>query len=111
MSFASELRSAWNASIASALGPNLKSNFCWGGSTAIRRDVFERIDMREKWRGTLSDDFAVTRAIKAAGLAIYFVPKALIASVESCTFKELFEFTNRQMKITRVYDSFHDCFL
>jgi cellulose synthase/poly-beta-1,6-N-acetylglucosamine synthase-like glycosyltransferase len=103
MSFASELRSAWNASIASALGPNLKSNFCWGGSTAIRRDVFERIDMREKWRGTLSDDFAVTRAIKAAGLAIYFVPKALIASVESCTFKELFEFTNRQMKITRVY--------
>ena len=103
MSFASELRSAWNASIASALGPNLKSNFCWGGSTAIRRDVFESIDLREKWRGTLSDDFTVTRAIKAAGLAICFVPKALIASVESCTFKELFEFTNRQMKITRVY--------
>ncbi|MBV9241168.1 MAG: glycosyltransferase family 2 protein, partial [Acidobacteria bacterium] len=36
-SFASEMRSVWNASIASALGPNTKSNFCWGGSTAIRR--------------------------------------------------------------------------
>lgn len=100
---ASELRSAWNASIASALGPNEKSNFTWGGSMAIRRDTFERIGMREKWQGTLSDDFAVTRAMRAAGLKIRFVPQALTASVESCTFRELFEFTNRQMKITRVY--------
>lgn len=100
---ASELRSAWNASIASALGPNEKSNFTWGGSMAIRRDTFERIGMREKWQGTLSDDFAVTRAMRAAGLRIRFVPQALTASVESCTFRELFEFTNRQMKITRVY--------
>lgn len=100
---ASELRSAWNASIASALGPNEKSNFTWGGSMAIRRDTFDRIGMREKWQGTLSDDFAVTRAMRAAGLRIRFVPQALAASVESCTFRELFEFTNRQMKITRVY--------
>ena len=101
--FASEMRSAWNASIASALGPNTKTNFCWGGSMAIRRDVFERIDMREKWRGTLSDDFAVTRAMNEAGMDIVFVPQALTASVEGCTFLEMLEFTTRQMKITRVY--------
>ena len=101
--FASEMRSAWNASIASALGPNTKTNFCWGGSMAIRRDVFERIDMREKWCGTLSDDFAVTRAMNEAGMDIVFVPQALTASVEDCTFREMLEFTTRQMKITRVY--------
>lgn len=101
--FGSELRSAWNGSIASALGANQKSNFCWGGSMAIRRDIFERIDMREKWRGTLSDDFAVTRAMKAANLAVVFVPQSLTASVENCSLRETFEFTNRQMKITRVY--------
>ena len=102
-SFGSELRSVWNASIASALGPNTKSNFCWGGSMAIRRDVFERVDMREKWHGTLSDDFAVTRAMKAANLPIVFVPQALTASVENCSLRETLEFTTRQMKITRVY--------
>jgi ceramide glucosyltransferase len=102
-SFASELRSAWNASIASALGPNIKNNFCWGGSMAIRRDVFEQTEMREKWRGTLSDDFAVTRAMNEAGLPIVFVPQALTASIEDCRFQELLEFTTRQMKITRVY--------
>ncbi len=100
---ASEVRSVWNASIASALGPSTPSNFCWGGSTAVRRDVFERIDMREKWVGTLSDDFAVTRVMHEAKLPIVFVPQALTASVENCSWPELFEFTTRQMKITRVY--------
>src|SRR6185369_2880118 len=65
-SFSSEMRSVWNASIASALGPNLRSNFCWGGSMAIRRDVFERLGIRERWLGTLSDDFTMTRALKEA---------------------------------------------
>ncbi|HEX8368961.1 MAG TPA: glycosyltransferase family 2 protein [Pyrinomonadaceae bacterium] len=101
--FASEMRSVWNASVASALGANLKSNFCWGGSMAMRRETFEKLRMREKWRGVLSDDFAVTRALKEANLPIYFVPQALTASVEDCSFRELFEFTTRQIKITRVY--------
>lgn len=100
---ASELRSVWNASIASALGPNRKGNFCWGGSTAIRRETFERIAMRDRWRGTLSDDFTMTRAMNENGLGIVFVPRALTASLESCSWRELFEFTTRQMKITRVY--------
>lgn len=99
----SRLRSVWNASIASALGANREKNFCWGGSTAIRRETFERLDVLERWRGALSDDFAMTRALQAAHLPIHFVPACLTASLEDCTFRELFEFTTRQMKITRVY--------
>lgn len=102
-SFASEMRSVWNASIASALGANLKNNFAWGGSMALRREIFEKLEMREKWRGILSDDFVVTRTLKAADLPIYFVPQSVTATVENCTLRELLEFTTRQMKITRVY--------
>ncbi|MGB7207611.1 MAG: glycosyltransferase family 2 protein [Pyrinomonadaceae bacterium] len=105
LTFASEMRSIWNASIASALGANTKTNFCWGGSMAIRRDTFERLVIREKWHGTLSDDFVVTRSMKAAHLPIYFVPQALTTTIENCTLQELLEFTTRQMKITRVYAS------
>jgi ceramide glucosyltransferase len=101
--FASELRSAWNASIASALGPNTKSNFCWGGSMAIRRNVWEKLELSEQLKGTLSDDFTATRVMNDANLDIAFVPQALTPSIENCTFSELFEFTTRQMKITRVY--------
>jgi len=101
--FATELRSSWNASIASVQGPDTRSNFCWGGSMAVRRDVFERLNIREKWRGTLSDDLAVTRLMNEARLPVYFVPKAIVPSSGTCFLRELFEFTNRQIKITRVY--------
>lgn len=104
---ATHLRSVWNASIASALGENARNNFCWGGSMAIRREVFEKLNVREKWRGTLSDDFALTNILKEAEMLIYFVPECLTATVEDCTFGELLEFTTRQMKITRVYSPNH----
>ena len=100
---ASHVRSVWNASIASALGANDRGNFCWGGSTAIRRATFERLGMRERWRGTLSDDYALTRTLQAARLPIRFVPACLTASLEDCSAGALLEFTTRQLKITRVY--------
>ncbi|MDQ1559769.1 MAG: hypothetical protein QOD32_2829 [Pyrinomonadaceae bacterium] len=100
---ASHLRAVWNASIASALGENSRANFCWGGSTAIRRETFTRVRMRERWRGTLSDDFALTRALQEARLPIHFAPRCLTASHEVCDARTLLEFTTRQLKITRVY--------
>ncbi|MFL6229497.1 MAG: glycosyltransferase [Pyrinomonadaceae bacterium] len=102
-SLASILRAVWNASIASALGTDTRRNFCWGGSTAVRRATFDQLNMLDAWRGALSDDYALTRALQRAGLPIKFVPACLTASHEDCTWRELFEFTTRQLKITRVY--------
>jgi cellulose synthase/poly-beta-1,6-N-acetylglucosamine synthase-like glycosyltransferase len=100
---ASHLRSVWNAAIASALGPDGKKNFCWGGATAIRRSTFASCRVLDYWRGTVSDDFAMTRALHEAGLAVKFVPECLTASFADCDFGELVEFTTRQLKITRAY--------
>jgi ceramide glucosyltransferase len=102
---ASRLRGVWNASVASALGADTAKNFCWGGSTAIRRSTFEKLAVSKRWRGTVSDDFTITRVLKEAKLPIHFTPLCLVASVGDCDFKELFEFTTRQIKITRVYAS------
>lgn len=103
--FASHLRSVWNASIASALGQREDKNFCWGGSTAIRRATFEKLQVNERWRGTVSDDFTLTRVLQEAKLPIHFAPACLVASFGDCGASELLEFTNRQLKITRVYAS------
>jgi ceramide glucosyltransferase len=100
---ASHLRAVWNASIASALGASREKNFCWGGSTAIRRTTFAELRVAERWRGTVSDDFTLTRALHEAKLPVHFVPACLVPALDSCTMRELFEFTNRQLKITRVY--------
>lgn len=100
---ASHLRSVWNAAIASALGADGKRNFCWGGATAVRRSTFKECRVVDYWRGAVSDDFAMTRALHDANLTIKFVPQCLTASLEDCNFRELLEFTTRQLKITRAY--------
>jgi len=100
---ASHLLSVWNASIASALGSEMERNFCWGGSTAIRRSAFTACRVIEYWQHTVSDDFALTSALRAANKPIKFVPQCLTASFADCSFGELIEFTTRQLKITRAY--------
>lgn len=102
-SLAAELLSVWNASIASSLGP--RSNFCWGGSAAVTRQTFEDLNVAEQWRSAVSDDFVLASVVLKAGLDIVFVPDALTASFQSSTFGRIIEFTNRQMKLTRVYSA------
>jgi cellulose synthase/poly-beta-1,6-N-acetylglucosamine synthase-like glycosyltransferase len=100
---ASRLRGVWNASVASALGADTTKNFCWGGSTAIRRSTFAGLRVVDHWRGTISDDFTITRVLKEAKRPIHFTPLCLVPSVGDCGWRELLEFTTRQIKITRVY--------
>jgi cellulose synthase/poly-beta-1,6-N-acetylglucosamine synthase-like glycosyltransferase len=102
-SLPSLFRSIWNASVVTALGSHSR-NFAWGGSMALRRDVFDRIRVRDAWDHAVSDDFAVTHAARAAGMRIVFVPACLIPSHGRCTWLELLEFTTRQIIITRVYE-------
>src|SRR6185369_4475367 len=73
--------------------------------TAIRRATFTKLDVSERWRGTVSDDFTITHVLKEAKLPIHFTPLCLVASAGDCDFRELLEFTTRQIKITRVYAS------
>jgi ceramide glucosyltransferase len=102
-SISNQLLSVWNASIASQLGRNTSSNFCWGGSMALSRKTFEKLNIAELWKGSVSDDFTVTNACKDANVPIYFAPKCITASFCDYNFSQLLEFTTRQMKITRVY--------
>jgi len=96
------LRSLWNASIATALGPH-KRNFTWGGSTAIRRETFAAAGVRRAWSGACTEDYPLSQAVKDYGLYVKFVPQCLIPSRGGCDLRELLQFTTRQMVLTRVY--------
>jgi ceramide glucosyltransferase len=98
----SALLAAWNAPIVTMLTDKGK-NFCWGGGTAIRRSLFDQIGVAEEWLHSISDDYSMTRALEAAGRSILFVPECLVLSYTETDFPGLFEFTNRQILITRVY--------
>jgi ceramide glucosyltransferase len=96
------LLAAWNAPIVTMLSEKGK-NFCWGGGTAIRRSLFDQIGVADEWLHSISDDYSMTRALERAGRSILFVPECLTLSYVETDFPGLFEFTNRQILITRVY--------
>jgi len=93
--------SAVNAKIAQLLG-NTIFNQAWGGSMAVRVDVFRQLGIDKIWANSLSDDLSLSTAVKKAGLKVIFVPACLVASYESTTWRQLFEFGRRQFLITRV---------
>ena len=100
--FWSALAAAWNASAATYLGEH-RRNFCWGGGTALKRQRFQELRILDSWRGAVSDDFVITRALQNYGLFIAFVPECLVPSPCSFDVKSFLEFTNRQLVITRIY--------
>ena len=89
-------------SVATMLG-RPRENFCWGGGTAIRRSTFDDARVLEAWEGAVSDDFALTHALEAAGKPIVFCAECMAATLHPWTGASLLEFTNRQILITRVY--------
>jgi cellulose synthase/poly-beta-1,6-N-acetylglucosamine synthase-like glycosyltransferase len=100
--FPNALLAAWNASVVTMLGGHDK-NFCWGGGTAIRRNIFEQMGMLDIWQNSFSDDYSLTIAIERTGRQIVFLPECLTPSYVQTDFPSLLEFTNRQIKITRIY--------
>jgi len=101
-SFPTLLRSAWNAAVLTMLGDH-DHNFAWGGAMAIREEVFHRIGVAEAWKGALSDDYAMTHAVRRAGLRVDFVPSCLVGSRGEVGLRELMSWCARQIAITRVY--------
>ncbi len=98
----SAVRSAWNAA-----GLNIffseRYNFLWGGAWAIRRENLDPLDLPSLWRGTLSEDLAVTAAIKSRGLRIEFVPQAVAPTFEDCDRRTCREWTDRQTAMVALW--------
>jgi len=94
--------SAINAKVTQLLG-NTRFSQAWGGSMAIRSDLFDQLGIKQIWEEALSDDLSLTHAVRKAGYRIVFVPACLVASHHSTSWAGLVEFGRRQFLIARVY--------
>ena len=59
--------------------------------------------MLKYWKNTVSDDYALAAAVRAAGLTVAYAPGALVPSPELISARGLFSWVRRQMTITRMY--------
>ncbi|TWT40983.1 N-glycosyltransferase [Phycisphaerae bacterium RAS1] len=94
-------RCVWNAMTLTLLGDH-HYNFVWGGSVGIRRETFEKLGIATRWRRVLSEDYEVTRTVRAAGLEIRFAPRCVIPNHDLATWSQFWTFARRQLIITRV---------
>ncbi|MBI3693860.1 MAG: glycosyltransferase [Acidobacteria bacterium] len=94
------MRSVWNSTIAGAFGTG-REPFAWGGAMALRRETFQSTRVADFWLGSISDDYRLTQAVRAAGLQIRFTPRAMVSSAGECTAARFLAWAIRQMTITR----------
>lgn len=92
--------SSINAVVAAFFGPG-SHHLVWGGSWAIRREVFDSIGLHEAWYGTVSDDLVASRVLHRNRLRVEYEPKCLVASPVDYSTSQLFEFVRRQYVIAR----------
>jgi cellulose synthase/poly-beta-1,6-N-acetylglucosamine synthase-like glycosyltransferase len=96
------LRAVWDGAAFGLLGAG-DNPFAWGGSMAIRREVFFAAGVPERWETAISDDYALSDAVHRAGLRIAFASGALAPSPEPITARRFFAWSRRQLLLTRVY--------
>lgn len=102
-SFWALLRGVWDAVPAGILGPG-NNGFVWGGAMAIRKELFFEIGVPQYWKQAISDDYALSAAVRKAGLTIAYAPAALVPSLEGISASRFFIWIRRQMLLTRVYN-------
>jgi ceramide glucosyltransferase len=97
------MASVWNSAAGGLLGAG-DNPFAWGGAMAMRKDTFYEVRVSEFWKSAVSDDYALSAAVHAAGLSIAYAPGALTPSFDRPRCAPFFRWIRRQMTITRVYN-------
>jgi cellulose synthase/poly-beta-1,6-N-acetylglucosamine synthase-like glycosyltransferase len=90
-----------NGKIAQLLGPN-RFNQAWGGSMAIRVELFRQLGIEQLWSQSITDDLTLSYAVRKASKRIRFVPACLVASHEQTNWRDFLSFGRRQFLLTRV---------
>jgi len=96
------LISAWNmSSIVFMFYPSY--TFAWGGTMAIRKKVFDVLDIKEKWKTAFSDDLVLTLSVKKAGYKIFLEPNCITESPPETHIRSFMRWGTRQYTWVRWY--------
>jgi hypothetical protein len=82
-------------------------NLAWGGSVAIKRELLDRIQIAAWWKGAISDDLQLTRALWSHGIRIVRPPGLVVPTPIGCDARQAFEFGRRQYVLIRTHLLFY----
>ncbi len=78
-------------------------NYAWGGSTAIKKKLFNKLDIEKEWKKGFSDDLILTKTVKKAGYKIKFLPKCISESPVEGSIWNFVKWGTRQLTWVRWY--------
>jgi len=81
----------------------LSLTIVWGGSVAVRRETLTAIRIKDFWRGAISDDLQMAKALRQTGLAAYAPRHGLLLTPVSCSWREFLSFGLRQYRFVWIH--------
>jgi hypothetical protein len=96
---ASLVRYAWNAGAAVHL---FWGRCTWGGSMAVRTQLFHKTDLQQRWRQAVASDTALDAAVRQTRGKVAFVPALMSVNHESCTLRSFWRYVQRQLLNARL---------
>jgi cellulose synthase/poly-beta-1,6-N-acetylglucosamine synthase-like glycosyltransferase len=97
------LRSIWGGgALPLLIDPH--HNFASGAANAIKKEIFEKANIKKALDRSISDTFSITNSIRKLGLIIEFVPQCLVISPDNSSLLDTLKWTNRQTIISRIYN-------
>lgn len=92
-----------NGQVAMFLG-NHSPTVVWGGAWAIRRELFELLDLRMAWAGKVCEDLVAGSLFRKAGFRVVYEPACMVMSPIDTTVLAACAFIRRQYLFVRCYD-------
>lgn len=70
----------------------------WGGGTAIRRDILDKLPLKETWSKTVVDDLVLGNILRRAGIKVFLDAKNLLSSpLNDHSLSSFFGYLDRQI--------------
>lgn len=102
-SWGSLIRYVWNAA---AVVQMYCYGIPWGGTLAVKAEVFRRSDLLERWGNAFCEDTMLKRQLAKLGLTVVFVPSLMMVNRESCNIMGFFGWVRRQLLTARLYHAY-----
>jgi cellulose synthase/poly-beta-1,6-N-acetylglucosamine synthase-like glycosyltransferase len=94
------VRYLWNAA---AIVQQELYRIPWGGSLALRRELFTETNLLERWKHTFTEDTPIPSVIRQVKGKVAIVPSLFLVNRETCGLRSFHRWVKRQMLCAKLY--------
>ncbi|MDR0610101.1 MAG: glycosyltransferase family 2 protein [Planctomycetaceae bacterium] len=94
------IRYLWNAAAVVQL---YLYRIAWGGSLALRRDLFTEGNLLNDWKTAFTDDAAISQSVQMIGGKTAFVPTLFMVNRETCSLRSFHRWVKRQLLCAKLH--------